>query len=318
MGKFFKRVINRTLDYFGYRLLSKNNFSSVYSLLSESLAFIGKNNSPADNTCCLFVFSKDRPLQLYALLESYAEKSTNHIPVKVLFKASDSRFKMAYTEVQSLCLQLKIDVEFFEEKNFKTDLIYILSIIDFGKILFIVDDNIFIRSFDCSVFNIIDPIENLLSLRLGQSIEYSYTTQEKFSQPLFSQIDFEGLLSFEWGDAPFEWDYPFSLDGHLFSFAEIKFAATVCDYTGPNSFESALVNFSFIKLKRPGLCFPHSIILNLPINKTQNENDNIAGELSSEECLKIWNSGMKFNWQDLTGHIPKSCHEEHYLTLVRR
>ena len=45
-------------------------------------------------------FSKDRPLQLYALLESYFTYCKDPVPLIILYKASEDDYERAYNEIK--------------------------------------------------------------------------------------------------------------------------------------------------------------------------------------------------------------------------
>ena len=47
------------------------------------------------NVAQCVVFSRDRPMQLHALLSSYFEKAKNPAPVHMLYSASSARFEAA-------------------------------------------------------------------------------------------------------------------------------------------------------------------------------------------------------------------------------
>jgi hypothetical protein len=51
-------------------------------------------------------------------------------------------------------------------------------------------------------------------------------------------------------------------------------------------------------------------MFNIPLNRVQNENDNISGDISPEELLKRWNEGLTLDFETLSGIETQSVHKE--------
>src|SRR2546427_435155 len=67
------------------------------------------------------VFSRDRPMQLHALLSWYFEKAKNPARVHVLYRASSARFEAAYREALALFEDQALSVT--RETSFRDDLL---------------------------------------------------------------------------------------------------------------------------------------------------------------------------------------------------
>ncbi len=91
------------------------------------------------------VFSKDRPLQLEALLRSMREKVTGTREVVVLWRATSDDALGAYRD---LAAEFSPDgFVFREELNFRSDVVEVVSKSRSRALMFLVDDLLFIRSF---------------------------------------------------------------------------------------------------------------------------------------------------------------------------
>lgn len=266
------------------------------------------------------VFSKDRALQLYALLSSYFGHVANPAPLIVLYAASTDDHAKAYEDVRAHLVQGAFDVRFVREgENFRDYLLSVLAEISTKNVFFLVDDIVFIRDMDLSVAYGIDPKEKILSLRHGPHLRRSYTAGKDQMPPKFRQSSVgTEMLEFDWFEEGNEWSDPWSVDGQVLSTAEVRVLSRLSDFRAPNSYEGVLKSFNDIAVGRTGLCFAESRLLNLPINRVQDEVPNFSGDVSPGLLLNQWNMGMMLDTTVLDGHIPVSPHEEIAIKFMRR
>ena len=165
----------------------------------------------------LIIFSKNRAMQLDLLLNSLYINSKNvYNSIIVLYKV-DEGHSVSYETLK----KQHEDIVFFEEKNFKDDLIDIIENSLSHLITFMVDDDIMYGKHSLSETQIIlevikDNGYNCFSLRLGLNCNYSHpanlhykvVNQEKITDDIFSI----NLREQQMGD----FNYPISLDGHIF------------------------------------------------------------------------------------------------------
>ena len=270
------------------------------------------------NVAQCVVFSRDRPMQLHALLSSYFEKAKNPAPVHMLYSASSARFEAAYQEALSLLEGQELNVT--RETSFREDLLRILHAAESDKIFFLVDDVVFIEDLDVAEFTALDTARFVSTLRLGKNLRRCYT--EQASQPLPPFVD--GVvqdpdkLCWGWADGRFDWGYPLSVDGHLFSAVEITLMAEATSFIAPNSFERALQGFAGLFCDRYGVSYVKSKIVNIPLNKVQTENWNMAGAVHQDDLLERWEAGFQIDYRSFYGLVNESAHQELPLRLVRR
>ena len=258
----------------------------------------------------LIVFSMDRALQLHGLLSSMLHHLQGGYSVRVLYRSSTEAHQKAYDEVQSSMAD-RGGVIWQKESNFRSDLIKLLQDGSSSQVSFLVDDIVFIRPLDLSSLRWADYSGGVLSLRLGRGMDYCYTKAKKMAEPELVSINKEdGILGFSWTKGEYDWTYPLSVDGHVFPRSEMQVATEMLRYSAPNSFERALQILNPLYEKRTGYCFTAPKMLNIPLNKVQNENDNISADISPEYLLEQWNKGMMLDYKNLENTVTHSVHQE--------
>lgn len=308
-----KKTIVRWVEFFGAVLISKRAFDCIQDQLNGALDLLVECNHQENlpGVSCI-VFSKDRPLQLHALIESYMAMVKNPVTLNIIYQASEEAYENGYLELAELCKGSEYPVQFICERlSFKNTLLNVLDGIKTKSLFFLVDDIVFIDPFDLSITGKVDSKTAILSLRHSPSIRASYTMNQKFSPPRFkNSSQNKSLLEFNWFESNCEWSDPWSVDGHILLTNEVRVIAKISNFKAPNSFEMALKGFNNFMRRRVGLCFQRSKIVNLPINRVQNENKNISGYVSTKYLLEKWSQGLSLDWRIFLNHTPISTHEE--------
>ena len=264
------------------------------------------------------VFSKDRALQLHALIDSYFRYVKDPCKLRVLFSASNPSHRKAY---ETLFAHYRDrDIHIVEEQDFRKDLLRIIDQVQTSRMIFLVDDIVFKNpvSFESTSNYSTDAF--VLSLRLGDHLRSCYTLQKDQPLPPFKK-DVTGdphLLSWKWEDGALDWNYPLSLDGHIFSTREIRLLTQSIFFSNPNSYERHLQQFNPLFLPRFGLCYANSVVMNLPVNKVQDENQNISGNVHQDDLLKQWEQGLSIDYEKFAGYRNQSAHEEMEICFKKR
>ncbi len=264
------------------------------------------------------VFSMDRPLQLYSLLESYYKYCDVPAKLNILVKSSNDLINDEYLKIQSNFKNY--DIKFYQENCFKSDLQKIINNVKTTHIFFLVDDIIFIRKFCFNKYFLIRNYNNyIFSLRLGRNLNYCYPRSKK--QILPTLINKQKFYSWNWftnlknGD----WGYVFSVDGNIYSKNQIIKMSSIIDYKGPNSFESNMNIFKFIFMLKKGLCCDKSILVNVSLGRVNKEIENISGLLSMESLFLSWCKGFKIDINYFNKIDNKSAHiEVENVALIKR
>lgn len=312
-----KKLVKNIFSRMGLVLMAEYDHARAtkYTELLEKIA--QETNQERSNDCSIIIFSKDRAMQLDALLRSYFHYTKNVVPVHVLYYASEVEFKNGYENLISIYKNQ--GVQFRKEKSFRLDLIKLFEELSSSKVLFLVDDLFFKNSIDFKSFSSIDPKQYVASLRMGKHLTFSYTLQRKQKLPAFSiSKEYTDMISWSFNDTELDWAYPLSVDGHLFDSKELKILVNELEYKAPNSFEEALQLMNPLFKKRKGLCFSESIIVNNPCNKVQTENNNISGQMTIEELNNKWLDGYRIKFEKEEGILNESAHQEFTLEFIKR
>ena len=322
--------INVFLSIFRLVILRKRKYDVLekeHGLLAELCEIHSEIpvSTEKPNTCLCVIFSMDRAMQLHSLLSSYYEKTKNPAEVVVLYRVTDDAHGKAYDEVFK-SFQGRIssgELAFVLQDNketFRRQLISILGDSMHEKVFFLVDDIIFIEDYDLKDFASYDSYRFIPSLRMGANLEYCYTKRSVQAKPSFIAYNVadNGRLYWIWKNGELDWAYPLSVDGHIFSRREIIACCRYMDFNSPNTFEGNLQDFNRFFNKRTGVCYKKSILVNIPINKVQNENDNRYGSVHQDDLLKKWNEGYRIDYRKLYGFLNMDVHQEIEVEFIKR
>lgn len=256
----------------------------------------------------LIIFSYNRPLQLYALLESLQLYATGIEQIMVIYRASDSEYKDAYGKVNADFGH----VHFYCQKNapddFKPLTLNCLNISLSNYILFAVDDVVVKDHVDINAC--IEQMEKYNAygffLRLGKNLNYCYATYSDQQLPQFI-MDAGTICVWNFAGSEWDWGYPHSLDMTLYRKADLLGLLRQLDYYSPNQLEHYLaMNADYSK---KGICYQISKIINLPINLVQNYTyNNCQHSYSPQQLLDLFNQGAKMDVKALYQVNNRSSH----------
>lgn len=267
------------------------------------------------------MFSKDRVLQLHALLSSYFEKINFPPKVYILYQTSSAAHQNAYEDLKSLFSDR--DAEFIKQssdQSFREDVIRLLKSLRSEKVFFLVDDIIFTEDTDIADFAKISTDEFIPTLRMGMNLMECFPLQKQQPQPQFiqHQLTEPDKIAWQWDQGIYDWGYPLSLDGHLFSAREITIITEFIDFRAPNSYESNLQRFNWLFQHRLGIGYRKSKTVNVACNRVQTENDNICGNIHQDYLLDQWTKGFQMDYRKLYGFVNKGAHQDIPFNMVKR
>jgi glycosyltransferase involved in cell wall biosynthesis len=267
----------------------------------------------------IVLFSCDRPLQLYACLESVRRYITGFEKVHVLCRARDPRYADSYQKIA----QKFPDVHFVfqgkePKKDFKPLLLKILSDSSSEYVLFGTDDQI-VKDFT----DLKTCMETMARtgaygfyLRLGSHITYSYQVGK--DQPVPKSVDLgKGIYAWNLQAGFTDWDFPNSVDMTLFRKSALKEPLEKMRYKTPNSLE-----FCFAKEYPPeqeiGLYFDHSKVVNIPLNVVGRTGNPHMNYLTAAELQTKFEQGLKIDIDPLYRVENSSPHFEYYPEFILR
>lgn len=251
------------------------------------------------------VFSKDRAMQLHALLTSYFAKVTNYFPLTILYKTTNRQSQLAYDILKALFASYS--VVFLEENYFNGQVKFWLSTQSADRIFFMTDDAIVLDDFDMNDVLHFDPLNEIFSLTKGKDLTYCFTMDVNQELPLFGKYTTNNDKIFNewnWQDAlnsP-DWSYPLSLDGTFFLREEMLTLINSISFNNPNSLEANLQLYIAFFLRRKGICYDKVKIANIPCNLVQDDFKNRStGFFTAEQLQLLWDDGKRIDVQKFYG-----------------
>lgn len=263
-------------------------------------------------TVTCIVFSKDRPLQLNALIQSYKTHLEPVPKILLTYGSSTESFKQAYEEVIARHRDVIVDTSYRQDSEFRVSFISLVHKVTTDALFFLVDDNIFTRPVPLTELLAYDMRKFVPSLRMHEKLSWCYN--QFIAQPLppsHSEV-IQKRSHFAWlyKEGLYDWRYPLSLDGHLFDTQEIKTIIDHIEFSSPNSLELAMQVYNDGFLERFGVSFSYPVIINVPCNKIQRENDNPhAGTYHQKDLLVIWQKGLEIDVRKMENFDNKSAHQ---------
>jgi FkbM family methyltransferase len=228
------------------------------------------------------IFSKDRALQLDGTLNSffYHCQDRGKVALKVLFTTSDKRHERLYIDLKAT----HAPVEFVRENDFRNDILKMIS--GYRFVMFLVDDNIFVRDFTLS--QAVDALQrdgDVLgcTMRLGTNTTMKlHPKREALQMPRFLPIG-DTLLKFDWTVLkPQGFGYPCELQSAIYRISDVGSVMANNGFTNPNTLE-ALLDRKKNEFRDDGkthqLCYTRSVCFTNPINLVQT-------------AWKNWNGGL--------------------------
>jgi hypothetical protein len=248
------------------------------------------------------VFSKDRPIQLHALLSTYFKLVANAAPISIIYMASTKKIETYYNELEAEFLTYP--VRFIKEEIFYNQVIEWLEIQDADRIFFLTDDALFLEEMDINDCLVFEPIDDIFCFRYGYDLDYSFAFDKSQELPSIKTIKLgnsETFLKWKWNeksDSP-DWVYPISVDGNIFYRLEILSICRNISFKSPNSLESSMQDFVNFFLIRYGISYPKARVINVPCNIVQNEFANRStGLFTIPELLKFWHDGKRIRVEE--------------------
>jgi len=269
----------------------------------------------------LVVFSFDRPLQLYAFLESVEKYITGYSSISVVYRSSDVAFSNAYVEVKKTFAGVAFIAQGAQPKvDFKPLTIQAIKEGSKEYILFGVDDIIVKDYIDLS--NCVHLLKKTgahgFYLSLGNNLSYCYPLNCNQKLPRQQKIQ-DDVSAWLFAQSECDWNYPHTVDMTVYKKSDILPDFINMNYYSPNSCESEWANRGYNVINKIGLFFEFSKVVNLPLNRVQNDFHNINMNLLSPlEMLHIFNDGLKIDIQDLYKVSNKSRHMEYVPKYIQR
>lgn len=281
-----------------------------------SLFFISRER-PLPSGCDIVVFSYDRPMQLYAFLQSLFSHTNDAKSIVVLYRSSKEDYAKGYLLVEKDFPTVHFVKQPNDPVSFKPIFLEILkNKTPSSHIGFAVDDIIVTDSF--SFKEILSAMEEFQAhgfyLRLGSNITYSYMENISTPPPPLKEWK-KGIFFFRFLEGKGDWGYPQSLDMTIFPKQQVLSDIEKLSFTNPNQLESSWSKKNHAHKR--GLCFQRSKIVNIPVNLVQTswKNRNM-GSYCPQELLDLFFQGAKIDIRPFVKIDNPSAHIEKELSFV--
>ncbi len=269
----------------------------------------------------IVVFSFDRPMQLYAFLESVEAYVTNPHLIHVIYRCTDKRFEKGYDIVFERFPYVQGHIQGKNpQKDFKQ--LCLKSIYTRKSkspyIMFAVDDIVMTDKVD-----LVECTKALkkynswfFSLRLGKNISHNPLSIATSLEPVFVGVPAgkelrNNMFSWKFTDptAKGSWNYPNSTDVTIYRKKALKRFFKKASYTNPNTLEAEW-HWNWQPRNKKGLCYQHSKAVNIPLNVVNPYWQSANVNISTWQLLEKFVNGEKIDITKLhklehnATHIP--------------
>lgn len=271
----------------------------------------------------IVVFSYNRPLQLYAFLES-ADKYLSHLHrMIVIYRSGNEHYEQGYQKVKEAfpeAVYLKQSESPYEDfAPLVRKAVFDREMSAARYIAFAVDDIVIKEN-----LNLLEAAQHLKKtgaygfyFRLGDQVDYSYMGD--FHQGVPDRIEVtEGVYAWQFSQGKGDWSYPNTTDMTLYRKEDIYPYFLCMKFHNPNILE-ALWN-EHADLSKVGLCYNHSKIVNLPLNIVmENEwvNERVSN-VTTKDLLNLFDQGLKMDIAPLHEIENHSAHIEYEPSFIKR
>ena len=270
-----------------------------------------------DSSADLVIFSYDRPLQLFALLESVEKRAQNINKIHVIYRTGSPEYDQGYQKVfhrfpgayplhenssdfRSLFLQVVFNPSSHSD-----------------YVVFAVDDIILTRSIDFS--QAIQALKKTKAygfyLSNGHNLTNCYMKNQE--QPLPPHITLDhGVFAWQFMHGEADWRYPNTLDMGLYKKSDIEKDLRKLTFYNPPTLESAWAHKS--KRKHVGLFYKSSKSVNIPLNIVSPSTNRHNHLFTPQDLLTFFNQGLKIDIDPLLEIHNTSRHIEYTPQLIPR
>jgi glycosyltransferase involved in cell wall biosynthesis len=284
----------------------------------ETLNFQRESNDKAD----IVIFSFDRPMQLFACLESIQKYIKNLDHISVIYRITSDQYEHSYTLLKAAFPQ----VEFLQQRvepinDFKA--LVQKACFDpnhLSKHILFSTDDIIVKD-EVDIARCIESLDKTKAfgfyLRLGLNINNCYALSSKGSVQKYFELN-SSLVAWQFKYGEGDWNYPNTVDMTLYRKKDIQEALAKMEYSNPNELEGNWAA-KYADFDGVGLCYSVSKIVNLPINLVNSVVQNRHGSQWTKEKLEdLFEKGYKIDILPFHQIVNNAPHAEYDLNFVKR
>jgi hypothetical protein len=274
----------------------------------------------------LIIFSYDRPLQLYALLESVRTYVADTASITVIYRVSSEEYAAAYNQVfqdfpgVTVCKQGDSPTSDFKQLTLQA---FFNS--PSNHVIFAVDDIVvtgYVSLADCARAMEATGAYGFF-LRLGTHLDFCYPMNCAQALPPMAVITgsplFNNVCCWQFAQGQYDWNYPHTVDMTLYRKKDIASDISDMEYHSPNTLEAQWDTRARAIKRRIGLCYTQARMVNMPLNRVQHDYINRAMDsYTPKELLSIFLSKKKMAIVPLYEIKNRSAHMEYAPQFVAR
>jgi hypothetical protein len=269
-------------------------------------------------TADLVIFSYDRPMQLFALLESVQKYVTHLGQTTVIYRSSGENYEGGYLQVKNrfplvhFCKQGEK-----AEEDFKPLTLEAIFAAPSEHVVFAVDDIVlkdYVDMADC-IYWMEHTGAYGFFLRLGQNTDYSYMMDQKQEIPRSVDLG-SGIFAWQFGVGKCDWDYPHTVDFTVYKKSDIEPRLRKIKYRHPNEMECHWAQKA--DRRKIGLYYAQSKMVNIPLNLVHISGNRNMGRYDPQELLEKFKAGLKIDIAPLHQIDNNSCHVNYEVAFVER
>ena len=266
----------------------------------------------------MVVFSFDRPMQLYAFLESFEKNVSGAEHIYVVYSSYSDEYRQAYEQVKRRFPYAEYLLQ-EHVADFKKLTLQAMALGSYDYIMFAVDDIVVTRlvNLDYCVKALETSKAYGYYLRLGKNISECYSENRTTGVPALKKV-LPGVYSWQFKDGSGDWAYPHTVDMTLYRMKDVLSTLLKLPYRSPNVLEG---NWAGIapKNNHGGICSELSCIVNCPLNIVQMVFPNRhSNQVSVQELLEAFNGGLKIDIRPLQGIVNKAPHMDYVPVFIPR
>jgi hypothetical protein len=278
-------------------MISKNILLILVALAVFHLKYVDcKQHAPNrtnHDAADILIFSFNRPMQLYAVLESVHKYFSHLNKIYVLYRTSTLDYDTAYDQLRKIFSHVRFVKQGSSPRSdFKPLLLKCFFDSQAEYLMFSVDDDIvkdYVDIYECTAALKKSNAYGFY-LRCGINITTGYGADIQFPVPPYTEIK-PNILKFYFKDGADAWGYPNNVDMTIYPKIKIESFLKNATYSSPNTLESLWSRVA--NLNDYGLCFKTSKMFTLPLNIVQQDwwvpNEN---SFTADELLQKWKEGL--------------------------
>jgi len=266
-------------------------------------------HKPEDTQVDVVTFSYNRPMQLYAYLQSLYRHTQNFNLVTVIYRADNEEYEKGYKIVKEQFPEVKCYRQTNPPKDFKKLTLQAVynpnSVSKF--VVFAVDDIIIKDKID---FYETAALLNKTGaygfyLRMGKNINRSYMAGKADAPPTLLEVD-SNTYTWRFSTGGAEWGYPHSVDMTVYRKCDIRSYFEKGAYSNPNYLEGRWAKQA--DKSKFGLCYGVSKIINIPMNIVSSFRNKNLNFYSAKELLTKFLEGDKIDIDAVYQMVNHSPH----------